>query len=98
VSILALKIWVYGTLHCGTNDEPFGGFLNITIYGAKPPAALAQSDRVCGDKSVAILGGILMLHGKKLHSWTRLAVTASPGDSQITIFEEVRLRGVVLVG
>ncbi len=57
------------------------------MYGPKP--AVGQSDRLGGDKSVAVLGGHLSLHGKKLVSWTRLAVTAHPGDSQITVFNDI---------
>ncbi len=79
---------MYGTLECGTQDQPYGGDYNITIYGNKPAAGAEQGDRVGGDKSVAVLnGGVLSLHGKKLSSWTRLSKTANVGDGQIEVFD-----------
>jgi hypothetical protein len=65
---------------------PFAGLFSITLYGTKPSIALAQSDRVGGDKSLAVLpGGLLELHGAKLVSWTRLAAQVDAGTTTITV-------------
>eukprot|EP00026_Physarum_polycephalum_P000397 Phypoly_transcript_00398.p1 GENE.Phypoly_transcript_00398~~Phypoly_transcript_00398.p1 ORF type:complete len:1639 (+),score=189.82 Phypoly_transcript_00398:311-4918(+) len=86
----SLKIWLYGSFQCGTVDAPFAGELSITLYGAKPATSDAQSDRVGGDKSLAVLpGGLLELHGAKLVSWTRLAAQADAGATTITVQDDI---------
>lgn len=84
--ILAAKVWLFGALQCGTEEAPYGGSFNITLNGQN----IGCSDRVGGDKSLAVFSGaVLSLHGKKLSSWTRLAATAGTGTNQVSLFDDV---------
>ena len=75
-----------GTLQAGTEEEPFTSKLEIVLYGNP----LSTELPVYGAKTLAVRNGILDLHGKVVNvTWTRLDVTANPGDTVITLQEPV---------
>ena len=75
-----------GTLQAGTEEEPFTNKLEIVLYGNP----LSTELPVYGAKTLAVRNGILDLHGKAVNvTWTRLDVTANPGDTMITLQEPV---------
>ena len=85
VEIRARWILVNGRFLCGTPRARYTGDLTITLTG--PGTGSFQG---FGDKFIAVPdGGRLELHGAKKRSWTRLASTASPGDTVIHLEDAV---------
>ena len=75
-----------GTMQAGTEGEPFTHKLEIVLYGH----SLSTELPVYGAKTLAVRNGTLDLHGMEVNvTWTKLAVTASPGDITITLQEPV---------
>ena len=75
-----------GSLQVGTEEEPFMHKAEIVLYGH----VLSTELPIYGAKTLAVRHGTLDLHGKKLNvTWTRLDVTANPGDTTITLQEPV---------
>ena len=75
-----------GTMQAGTEGEPFTNKLQIILYGNSRSTELP----VYGAKTLAVRNGTLDLHGAEVNvTWTRLDVTASPGDTTITVQEPV---------
>lgn len=74
-----------GTMEIGTEKHPYQSKLNITMYGDKydPPMP------IFGKKSLGVMNGVLDIHGKERISWTELDSTVMPGESQLTLVEEV---------
>ena len=83
--LAADKIFVYGSFQCGTITDPFPGSLKITLHGV-PPASEVAANATGGNKALVVLGsGILMIHGGKRSTWTRIATTAYAGDQSIQV-------------
>ena len=75
-----------GIMQVGTEEEPFCHKAEIVLYGH----VLSTELPVYGAKTLAVRHGTLDLHGKKLNvTWTRLDVTANPGDTTIVLQEPV---------
>ncbi|SHI86453.1 G8 domain-containing protein [Aquimarina spongiae] len=80
-----------GTMEIGTEDQPYianknasGIRCQITLTGPK------NTNLGASYKAIMIQnGGALELHGKNKKSWTNIAITANPGDTQITLKETV---------
>lgn len=66
------------------------GSFNLTLFGSRPSSSYEQATQIGGDKSLSVFnGGLLSLNGKKQVSWTRLAVTAKPGDKVINVKDDM---------
>ena len=75
-----------GTMQAGREGEPFTHKLEIILYGN----SLSTELPVYGAKTLAIRNGTLDLHGTEVNvTWTRLDITANPGDMTITLQEPV---------
>ena len=75
-----------GVMQVGTEEQPFCHKAEIVLYGH----VLSTELPLYGAKTLAVRHGTLDLHGKKLNvTWTRLDVTANPGDTMITLQEPV---------
>ena len=75
-----------GKLEVGTEDKPFLAKTQIVLYGD----ALSTEIPVYGAKTLALRQGSLDIHGKPLNvTWTRLAQSASAGDTMIYLQEAV---------
>ena len=75
-----------GALQVGTEDEPFTHKAEIVLYGH----VLSTELPIYGAKTLAVRHGTLDLHGIPLDvTWTKLDVTANPGDTMITLQEAV---------
>ena len=74
-----------GTMEIGTEKHPYTSKLTITMYGEKydPPMP------IFGKKSIGVHYGVLDIHGAPKMSWTDLDSTVLPGDTQLTLVEEV---------
>ena len=70
----------------GTEKSPFQHHAEIVLYGHP----LSTQLPLFGAKTLAVREGTLDLHGRPLAvTWTRLAVTVEPGETQITLQEAV---------
>jgi cell migration-inducing and hyaluronan-binding protein len=79
-------IMVHGKLEVGSEAMPFEQQAEIVIGSNN----LNDSVMGMGAMPLGVMGGTLELHGKpRLAAWTRLATTASPGQSQISLNEPV---------
>jgi cell migration-inducing and hyaluronan-binding protein len=76
-------ILVRGTMRVGTGAEPFGHRATITLTGTPADGdVMGMGNRVLG-----VVAGTLDLHGEPRLGWTRLAVTATAGASQLQLAE-----------
>lgn len=76
------SIMVYGRLQVGSADRPFRHRAVITLTGS----AGARAPGHTGSKVLAVMGGVLDLHGEPRGlSWTRLARTARAGATQLLL-------------
>jgi len=74
-----------GTMEIGTERHPYQSKLTITMYGEKYDPAMP----IFGKKSIGVSFGTLDIHGVEKKSWTDLDSTVEPGDTQLTLVEEV---------
>ncbi|XP_061164553.1 fibrocystin-L-like [Saccostrea echinata] len=75
-----------GRLIIGWPDKPFLANALVILEGDKQTENYKQdSGPTIGAKVLAAFGGVDMHGLQKNDSWTRLAQTASPGDTQITL-------------
>ena len=74
-----------GTLQIGTEVEPFLQRATITLFGQPQSIELP----IFGSKVLACYACVLDMHGTPRVSWTELAATAMPGDSQIQLIDPV---------
>ena len=75
-----------GRLQVGTEEEPFLHKTRIILYGH----VLSTEIPVYGAKTLALREGSIDMHGKRLDvTWTKLAVTANPGDRTLQLQEAV---------
>jgi cell migration-inducing and hyaluronan-binding protein len=81
LSLSADWIVVHGTLKVGTESNPFKHRAVITLTGDDPSVDIMDM----GTKVLGVMGGTLDLHGRRVKGWTRLAKTAQPGASTVTL-------------
>ncbi|XP_076438726.1 fibrocystin-L-like isoform X2 [Babylonia areolata] len=83
-------IIIYGRLVIGWEQEPFNGTARIILRGNhSTPDYPTTSGVELGSKFIAVYGG-LDLHGVKPDvKWSRLASTANPGDTTLTLEDSV---------
>jgi hypothetical protein len=74
-----------GTMEIGTEKHPYLSKLNITMHGEKYDAPMPMF----GKKAIGVHHGVLDIHGKNVVSWTELDSTVQPGDTTLTVVEEV---------
>ncbi|XP_068231985.1 fibrocystin-L-like [Palaemon carinicauda] len=75
-----------GSLNVGTENQPFMGSATIELHGNSRSIELP----IFGSKTLAVRNGTLDLHGTPVPvTWTYLAATASPGDQNITLKQQV---------
>ena len=74
-----------GRLQVGTEAEPFMHKATITITGDRVSHELP----IYGAKCIGVRNGILDMHGAPRVAYTKLAVTAIPGDTTITVTNPV---------
>ena len=55
------------------------------MYGEKYDPAMP----VFGKKAIGVSKGVLDIHGRHKQSWTDLQATVQPGESELTLVEEV---------
>lgn len=87
LSIYARWIMIHGAgkLQCGTLAQPFTKQLKITLNANQK---LGENVMGMGTKFLGtMMGGALELHGRPVTSWTKLAGTAEPGTSTISVLE-----------
>ncbi|XP_068250285.1 fibrocystin-L-like [Palaemon carinicauda] len=71
-----------GSLSVGSEDEPFMNNAVIELHGTHQDIELP----LYGAKVLAVRNGTLDLHGAHVPiTWTHLATTANPGDTEITL-------------
>jgi cell migration-inducing and hyaluronan-binding protein len=78
--------WIYvpgGTLQIGTAAAPYRHKATITLTDKVP----GENINTMGDRGIMLLNGTLELHGKRDHSWTKLAATAERGARQIRVLD-----------
>ncbi len=82
LELTSSAIMVHGRMQVGTADRPFRSRAVITLAGK----VTAKTPGHAGSKALAVLGGVLDLHGEpRGPSWTRLARTAQKGASQLVL-------------
>ena len=88
--INASLIFVRGGLIIGLPDNPYPGEVLISLRGNwDSPKKYLNNGPTVGSKAMGVFGD-LSLHGKpRAVYWTRLAATASAGDSVITLQDPV---------
>ena len=74
-----------GTMEIGTEKHPYTSKLTITMYGEKYDPAMP----IFGKKSIGVHYGVLDIHGIHKISWTELDTTVMPGETELTLVEEV---------
>ncbi|XP_071828580.1 fibrocystin-L-like isoform X3 [Apostichopus japonicus] len=75
-----------GSLTVGTEDEPFQHEATIMMHGH----VRTQELPIFGAKVLAVRNGTLDLHGKPVAvTWTHLAETINPGDTEMTLKQPV---------
>lgn len=74
-----------GTMEVGTEEFPYTSKATITMYGTIRDPYIP----IFGNKVLAVKNGILDMHGVQKKSWTVLNTTALPGDTTITLHEQV---------
>ena len=73
-------------MEVGTEEFPYTSKITITMHGTKESPEIPTY----GNKCIAVRNGVLELHGvKRTPTWTSLALTASPEDTEITLMEDV---------
>ena len=89
-TLIAERILVTGMLQVGTPEAPFEHSAKILLEGDRLSDTLVVGEGVfLGNKVLAVFGE-LSLHGvHRATSWSRLALTATAGDSSITVATDV---------
>jgi hypothetical protein len=85
-----MTILVWGDLEVGTQDKPFLSSARITLRGTRlSPTLVADNEYYLGSKIMAVFGSISMVGKPRLRAWTRLAVTADAGSTNLLLDEPV---------
>ena len=75
-----------GSLQIGTEEEPYLNEATVMLHGHTRCTEIP----IYGCKNIGVREGALELHGRPIvHPWTKLAQTASPGDTTITLLHDV---------
>ncbi|MCC6310954.1 MAG: transmembrane domain-containing protein [Trueperaceae bacterium] len=81
LELAADHVMVHGSLHIGSQTEPFLQRAVVTLTGSRRP-----DDGCLGGSYLAVIGGSLELYGDPTgSSWTRLAATAAAGATSIAV-------------
>ena len=72
-------------MEIGTERHPYQNKLTITMYGEKYDPTMP----IFGKKSIGVHFGVLDIHGRPKISWTELDSTVQPGDTELTLVEEI---------
>jgi hypothetical protein len=89
ITIDAHGFHVQGKLTAGSESCRLEVPLTITLHGRRPSDASVTAPAP-SHKGINVEGGVLNLHGKRyFRTWTRLAVTAEPGDAVIVLQDAV---------
>ena len=79
LELIAGNIFIYGALRVGSERTPFTRQMVFTLTGDDPGSDTPT-------KMMAVYGGgLLDLHGEQRTAWTRLAVTANAGSTQLLL-------------
>lgn len=81
LALTADWITVRGRLEIGSESRPFTHRATITLTGTDVTENISGT----GTKMIAVLGGILEIHGEPRNSWMRLGATAVKGATQIQL-------------
>jgi hypothetical protein len=83
-------IVVWGELVVGTPDAPFQNGAEIVLYGIRTSTTvLVDNNLFLGNKVLVVLGKVTMHGAVRRTIWARLATTAFPGDTSITLTTSV---------
>ena len=75
-----------GQFKIGSREKPHQHNLTITMHGQRESKMLPGF----GNKAIMVQDGQIDIHGKPLDvTWTELEIGAKPGDTEITLIEEV---------
>jgi len=75
-----------GTMEVGTEEFPYTSKIVFTMYGD----VYSPYIPTYGNKVIGVRKGVLDMHGaERTPTWTQMATTATKGDSQITLDQEV---------
>lgn len=76
-----------GRLEAGTPAQLYTRKSSITLTGTDPAANIVVHGHNTGSKGLIVMNGTLEIHGHRATaaSWTKLAATANPGATQITV-------------
>ena len=85
IDISVTGIRVLGKLRAGSETCHLKAHQSITLRGARPESVASPEK-----KGIDVDGGVLEIHAAEFyHTWSRLAVTALPGDSFLLIQDPV---------
>ena len=88
IQLTAHEVHVRGTFRIGTEAAPYTRRFTLTLTGAPDGVVTAL-----GSKVLAVFpGGTLDIHGEKRLGWTRLATTAPPGATTLSLLEPTTWR------
>ena len=76
-------ILLRGELQAGSPGSPHTSNATITLTNNVPD----ENINGMGDRGILLVGGILILHGDREHTWTKLAETADAGSSRIEVLD-----------
>jgi cell migration-inducing and hyaluronan-binding protein len=76
-------ILLRGELQAGSPSSPHTANATITLTNNVPD----ENINGMGDRGILIVGGVLILHGDREHTWTKLAETAEAGSSRIEVLD-----------
>jgi cell migration-inducing and hyaluronan-binding protein len=76
-------ILLRGELQAGSAGSPHTRNATITLTNNVPD----ENINGMGDRGILLVGGILILHGDREHTWTKLAETAEAGSTRIEVLD-----------
>jgi cell migration-inducing and hyaluronan-binding protein len=76
-------ILMRGELQVGSERDPHTRNATITLTNNVPD----ENINGMGDRGILIVGGVLILHGDRENSWTKLAETAEAGSTRIDVLD-----------
>ena len=76
-------ILLRGELQAGSPSSPHTANATITLTNNVPD----ENINGMGDRGILIVGGVLILHGDRENTWSKLAQTAEAGSSRIEVLD-----------
>ena len=76
-------ILLRGELQIGSVGNPHTSNATITLTNNVP----GENINGMGDRGILLVGGVLILHGDREHTWTKLAETANAGSTRINVLD-----------